>query len=140
MSLSHIMSTRVVSVHMDDSLELIQTLFAETGFHHLVVVHQNQLQGIISDRDVLKATSPFANTVNERFRDRATLEKKAHQIMTRNVLTLSANDSIVSAISLFNDNKISCIPIIDEKRCPVGILSWRDVMRFMEARVNAKKG
>ena len=38
MSLSHIMSTRVVSVHMDDSLELIQTLFAETGFHHLVVV------------------------------------------------------------------------------------------------------
>ena len=53
MSLSHIMSTRVVSVHMDDSLELIQTLFAETGFHHLVVVHQNQLQGIISDRDVL---------------------------------------------------------------------------------------
>ena len=78
--------------------------------------------------------------VNERFRDKATLEKKAHQIMTRNVLTLSASDSIVSAISLFNDNKISCIPIIDEKRCPVGIVSWRDVMRFMEARVNAKKG
>ncbi|MDO6568896.1 CBS domain-containing protein [Alteromonas sp. 1_MG-2023] len=140
MSLANIMSSRVVSVHMDDSLESLQTLFAETGFHHLVVVYRNQLQGIISDRDLLKATSPFANTVNERFRDRATLEKKAHQIMTRNVLTLSPSDSIVKAISLFNDNKISCIPIVDDHRCPIGMVSWRDVMRYMEARVNAKKG
>jgi len=133
------MSKRVVSVHMDDSLQSLRELFAATGFHHLVVVHDNKLQGIISDRDLLKAVSPFVDTISERMADRATLDKRAHQIMTREVITLSPESSIFTAIELFNSNKISCIPIVDEKSQPVGMVSWRDVMRFMQQRVESKR-
>jgi acetoin utilization protein AcuB len=133
------MSTRVVSVHMDDSLQSLRELFAATGFHHLVVVNDNVLKGIISDRDLMKAVSPFVDTISERMLDRATLDKKAHQIMTREVITLTSNDSIYTAITLFNQNKISCIPIINEKKHPVGIVSWRDVMKYMQSRIEAKR-
>ena len=139
MSVANIMSKRVVSVHMDDSLQSLRELFAATGFHHLVVVHDNKLQGIISDRDLLKAVSPFVDTISERMADRATLDKRAHQIMTREVITLSPESSIFTAIELFNSNKISCIPIVDEKSQPVGMVSWRDVMRFMQQRVESKR-
>lgn len=139
MSIAKIMSTRVVSVHMDDSLQSLRELFAATGFHHLVVVHDNKLQGIISDRDLMKSISPFVDTVSERTLDRATLDKKAHQIMTREVITLNPTDSVFSAIELFNSNKISCIPIIDENSHPIGMVSWRDVMKFMQSRVEAKR-
>ena len=94
MSIAKIMSTRVVSVHMDDSLQSLRELFAATGFHHLVVVHDNKLQGIISDRDLMKSISPFVDTLSERKLDRATLDKKAHQIMTREVITLNPSDSV----------------------------------------------
>ena len=107
MSIAKIMSTRVVSVHMDDSLQSLRELFAATGFHHLVVVHDNKLQGIISDRDLMKSISPFVDTVSERTLDRATLDKKAHQIMTREVISLNPTDSVFSAIELFNSHKIS---------------------------------
>lgn len=139
MGVANIMSKRVVSVYMDDSLQSLRELFTATGFHHLVVVHDNKLQGIISDRDLLKAVSPFVDTISERMADRATLDKRAHQIMTREVITLSPESSIVTAIELFNNNKISCIPIIDEKSQPVGMVSWRDVMRFMQQRVESKR-
>ena len=139
MSIAQIMSTRVVSVHMDDSLQSLRALFEATGFHHLVVVQDNVMKGIISDRDLLKAVSPFVDTISERMLDRATLDKKAHQIMTRNVITLTQKDSIYTAIALFNDNKISCIPVINEEAHPIGIVSWRDVMRFMQSRVEAKR-
>ena len=139
MSVANIMSKRVVSVYMDDSLQSLRELFTATGFHHLVVVHDNKLQGIISDRDLLKAVSPFVDTISERMADRATLDKRAHQIMTREVITLSPESSIFTAIELFNSNKISCIPIVDEKSQPVGIVSWRDVMRFMQQRVESKR-
>lgn len=139
MSVANIMSKRVVSVHMDDSLQSLRELFAATGFHHLVVVHDNKLQGIISDRDLLKAVSPFVDTISERMADRATLDKRAHQIMTREVITLSPESSIFTAIELFNSSKISCIPIVDEKSQPVGMVSWRDVMRFMQQRVESKR-
>ena len=139
MSVANIMSKRVVSVYMDDSLQSLRELFTATGFHHLVVVHDNKLQGIISDRDLLKAVSPFVDTISERMADRATLDKRAHQIMTREVITLSPESSIFAAIELFNNNKISCIPIVDEKSQPVGMVSWRDVMRFMQQRVESKR-
>jgi acetoin utilization protein AcuB len=139
MSVANIMSKRVVSVYMDDSLQSLRELFTATGFHHLVVVHDNKLQGIISDRDLLKAVSPFVDTISERMADRATLDKRAHQIMTREVITLSPDSSIFTAIELFNNNKISCIPIVDEKSQPVGMVSWRDVMRFMQQRVESKR-
>ena len=139
MSVANIMSKRVVSVYMDDSLQSLRELFTATGFHHLVVVHDNKLQGIISDRDLLKAVSPFVDTISERMADRATLDKRAHQIMTREVITLSPESSIFKAIELFNNNKISCIPIVDEKSQPVGMVSWRDVMRFMQQRVESKR-
>jgi acetoin utilization protein AcuB len=139
MAITSIMSTRVVSVHMDDSLQSLRELFSATGFHHLVVVHDNKLQGIISDRDLLKASSPFLDTISERARDRALLERKAHQIMTRDVITLSPTDSIYRAIELFNDNKISCLPVVDAHQHPVGMVSWRDVMAYMKARVLSKK-
>lgn len=139
MSIAKIMSTRVVSVHMDDSLQSLRELFADTGFHHLVVVHDNKLRGIISDRDLLKSISPFVDTLSERKLDRATLDRKAHQIMTREVITLNPSDSVYSAIELFNTHKISCIPIIDTNRHPVGMVSWRDVMKFMQSRVEAKR-
>jgi acetoin utilization protein AcuB len=124
---------------MDDSLQSLRELFAATGFHHLVVVNDNILKGIISDRDLMKAVSPFVDTISERMLDRATLDKKAHQIMTREVITLTSNDSIYTAIALFNQNKISCIPIINEKKHPVGIVSWRDVMKYMQSRIEAKR-
>ena len=139
MSIAKIMSTRVVSVHMDDSLQSLRELFAAAEFHHLVVVHENKLQGIIPDRDLMKSISPFVDTLSERKLDRATLDKKAHQIMTREVITLNPSDSVYSAIELFNSHKISCIPIIDTKRHPVGMVSWRDVMKFMQSRVEAKR-
>ena len=139
MSVANIMSKRVVSVYMDDSLQSLRELFTATGFHHLVVVHDNKLQGIISDRDLLKAVSPFVDTISERMADRATLDKRAHQIMTREVITMSPDSSIFTAIELFNNNKISCIPIVDEKSQPVGMVSWRDVMRFMQQRVESKR-
>ena len=139
MSIVNIMSKRVVSVHMDDSLQSLRELFAATGFHHLVVVHDNNLQGIISDRDLMKSVSPFVDTLSERMLDRATLDKRAHQIMTREVITLNPTDSVFAAIELFNTYKISCIPIIDKNKHPVGMVSWRDVMKFMQSRVEAKR-
>ncbi|QJR82710.1 CBS domain-containing protein [Alteromonas pelagimontana] len=139
MSLADIMTTRVVTVHLDDNLATVREIFQSTGFHHLLVVENKKLLGIISDRDLLKALSPFLDEVTERSRDRATLERKAHQIMSRELITLTASSSIVSAIALFNRHAISCIPIIDDKHNPVGIVSWRDIMRYVEQMVKAKR-
>lgn len=127
--IEQIMSTRLVTVELDDSLAVVKELFDHAGFHHLLVVEGDKLRGVISDRDLLKALSPTLGTAAEKLTDRVCLRKKVHQVMSREPITLKLGATVVDAISLFNDNKVSCLPVIDIVGCPIGIVSWRDIMK-----------
>jgi acetoin utilization protein AcuB len=128
-----LMSTRLVTVEFDDRLSVVKDIFDAMKFHHLLVVADGQLAGIISDRDLLRALSPFIGTLSETSRDLGTLDKRAHQIMTRNPVTLRPDAPVGDALRLFAERKISCVPVVDERGRPVGVLSWRDVLRHVIA-------
>src|SRR3546814_19196525 len=76
-----------ISVRLDYNLATIKQICDSHGFHHLLVVAEDELFGIISDRDVLRAISPFVDSVSERAIDAATMKRHAHQIMTRKPVT-----------------------------------------------------
>jgi acetoin utilization protein AcuB len=107
-----IMSTRAVTVTMDDSLARARELFNEHHFHHLLVVQGPTLLGIISDRDLLKAVSPHIGTLSETDRDRATLNKRAHQIMSRKLITVAADTTVEAAARLLLEHRVSCLPVV----------------------------
>lgn len=134
MSVKRIMSTSVVTVSMDDPLSSVKDIFDRHGFHHVLVVEEGRLVGVVSDRDLLKAMSPHLGKASETTRDLASLNKRAHQIMSRRLVTLGADASIHDAIATFNEHRISCIPIVDGENHPVGIVSWRDILRAIHPR------
>jgi acetoin utilization protein AcuB len=129
MKVQDIMSTRVVTVEMDDKLKVVKEIFDTVKFHHLLVVEEGKLFGVVSDRDLLRALSPYIGSTVEAARDIATLNKRVHQIMKRKPVTLQPEASVTEAIALFLAHGISCIPIVDAQSRPVGIVSWRDVLR-----------
>ena len=134
--IEEIMSKTVVTVKMDNSLKVIKEIFDSTGFHHLLVVESDRLLGVISDRDLLKALSPNIGTLSETVRDTACLNKRAHQIMTRKTVTLGPDAAILDAIEVFNTHNISCIPVVDDQHQPVGIISWRDILKALASNRN----
>ncbi len=138
MLIKQIMSKPVVTVSLDDTLHVVKEIFKNANFHHLLVVEAGKLYGVLSDRDLLKCISPFIGTVQETAHDKFTLNKKVHQIMTRKPITLTPLADVYEAISLFNQHSISCIPIVNEKGAPVGIVSWRDIFRTIEVNHNKK--
>jgi acetoin utilization protein AcuB len=132
MELRSIMTTRVVTVEVDDSLEVVKQIFDAMKFHHLLVVDTGKtLCGVISDRDLLRALSPYVGTASENARDTATLRKRVHQIMSRKPVTLPPEAAVTDAINLFLTSRVSCIPIVDPHLKPVGIVSWRDVLKTL---------
>jgi acetoin utilization protein AcuB len=135
MVMRDIMTARVVTVEMDDRLEAVKEIFDTMNFHHLLVVDEHKiLSGVVSDRDLLRALSPYVGSVTETARDAATLNKRVHQIMTRHPLTLRPQSGVAEAVNLLLANRISCIPIVDDEFKPVGIVSWRDLLRTLSAR------
>jgi acetoin utilization protein AcuB len=131
MKIRDIMTKSVVAVEMDDKLSLVKEIFDNSKFHHLLVIDDGKLFGVVSDRDLLKSISPNLGTMVVTHRDLAPLNKRVHQIMSRKPITLKADNSISDAAALFNTHRISCIPIVDDEFRPVGIISWRDLIKTM---------
>ena len=123
-----LMHTRVVTVEMDDLLSTVREIFSHTHFHHILVIDKGRLKGMVSDRDLFKAISPNIGTAAELQRDRNTLKKRVHQIMTRDPITLDPNAEIADAVSILMTHSISCIPIVDALMQVRGIISWRDLL------------
>lgn len=52
--------------------------------------------------------------------------------MSREPVMLLPGAEISEAISVFNLNTISCIPVVNETGKPVGVVTWRDILKMLE--------
>lgn len=133
-AITQLMSRNPVNVSPDDTLEVVKEIFDQVKFHHLLVVEKQQLLGVISDRDLFKALSPNLGTAAETSKDLATLKKRVHQVMHRKPVVLSVGAEVMDAVRLFNREGVSCIPVVDTHNRPLGIVSWRDIMKALEKK------
>jgi CBS domain-containing protein len=65
---------------------------------------------------------------------------RAHQIMTRQVITIAAEASIVDAANIMLDKHISGLPVVDDAGKLVGIISQGDFIRRAEIGTQRKRG
>ena len=65
---------------------------------------------------------------------------RAHQIMTRRVITVATGAPIVEAANTMLQNHISGLPVVDETGKLVGIISQGDFIRRAEIGTQRKRG
>ena len=132
MNISNIMTAPVVTVGLDDSLLDVKDIFDQSQIRHLIVVEENQLFGIVSERDLLRRISPHLLTHIYSTRDLASLNQRVHQIVTRKPLSLTIHSDAYAAVALFKSKKIGCIPIVNDDNRPVGIVTRSDILRHFD--------
>ncbi|MBW1854077.1 MAG: CBS domain-containing protein [Deltaproteobacteria bacterium] len=128
MKVEDIMNTVVVTIDMDERLKKVKDIFDKNKFHHILVVENNELVGVVSDRDILKELSPFIDTGSERVQDLSTLDRPMHQIMTRRPITADKETTIEEAVNIFVKENISCLPVLSLQKEIIGIITWKDIL------------
>ena len=83
----------------------------------LPVVEEDNLVGIVSLEDIVRAMQN-----ND-------LGAPASQYMTREVVTVASYDSIVNAIRTFIERQVGRLPVLDENRKLVGMITKGDITR-----------
>jgi acetoin utilization protein AcuB len=129
MKLEDIMTTDVVTAGMDDKLKKVQEIFERHKFHHILVVEEGELVGVVSDRDLLMQLSPFLATSAEHSQDTFTLNKRMHQIMTRDPITADKETTVREAAALFVKKNISCLPVLTPDKEIIGLVTWKDILK-----------
>jgi len=128
MTVDAIMSRDVVTVSPDTALMEIRSLLHDRGFRHLLVAEADDtLCGVISDRDVLRALSPFLDTFSEEHRDVKTLTQPASEVMRTDPITVAPDTTIEDASRTLLDNNISSLPVV-KGNVLVGIVTTKDLL------------
>ncbi|HSR67059.1 MAG TPA: CBS domain-containing protein [Acidobacteriota bacterium] len=122
-----IMATPVITVGLDEEAGDMMDLMKAHRIRHLAVVENDRLRGIVSDRDILEITSPFIGKAAERKADLDTQRSKAHQFMTREVVTIEPSASLCLASTMMDAHRIHCLPVV-EKEALVGIITSTDLL------------
>ena len=141
-----VMKTPVITIYEDDELSIAEEKFTVHGIAYLPVVdHSNQLVGLVSQKYLYKTQSPRRIIGHEEvdynpgvivdgesYYSKDTLDGYIlRNIMRKNPLTLKESDSLLDAIQQMHNRVISCIPVIDNSKKIVGIMTIREVLDYL---------
>jgi acetoin utilization protein AcuB len=137
MKIEEIMNEDITCIDLDERLSVVRELFIKHKFHHLMVIdHNNELLAVISERDYLKATNSNLELPTANEKDLAMLNKRVHQIISKKLVAIKQFTSFSKAIRTFHDNGVSCLPVINSRNKPIGIVTWRDIVNWLYTKVD----
>jgi acetoin utilization protein AcuB len=129
MLVADVMQAAVLTITPKTTLPEAVRLVQHRGIRHLPVVEDDQLVGIVSDRDLKRAmASPATSLEAHELRyllDAVTVD----EIMTRAVITVGRMFPIEEAARLMVKEKVSALPVTERGRL-IGIVTETDVLEL----------
>lgn len=125
------MNRNVVTVDAEDSMLDAIKLLKEKNIRRLPVLRKGKLVGIITDRDLKKASPSEATTLEAHELLYLTAKITVKEIMTPNPVTVPFNYTVEEAAAILLDRKISGLPVVDKDGNVVGTITQTDIFRVL---------
>jgi acetoin utilization protein AcuB len=125
------MSKEVITVDADDTMQNAIYILQEQNIKMLPVMDDANLVGIITDRDLKKASPSDATTLDMHELLFLISKIKVRDLMKEPVFTARPDDTVEEAAALLLEKKISGLPVIDENNRLVGIITRSDIFRVL---------
>jgi acetoin utilization protein AcuB len=133
------MSKPAITVNADAVLADVTNLMQHHEIHRLPVMAGNRLVGIVTDRDFKRASAAQPTSSNSLNGPDHGLGKKAKEIMTISPVTICDIQTIEDTAELLLVHKISGLPVINQAREVVGMITKSDLFRFILTTIGMGK-
>lgn len=120
MKVSELMTPHVESIPPDINLRGAARKMKEMGIGALPIVEDGRVLGIITDRDLACFAIAMGHDLNS---------TPVSKVMTREVISCSADQDITGAASLMQANHIRRLLVLDEDNKLAGFFSLDDLVR-----------
>lgn len=132
-AVGEIMTANVITVHPNDTMDQVQRVFRGNAIHHLPVVQDDKVVGILSEKDYLRLLHGFTlfkNQQSEDFNEAVLRSLLVGEVMTRQVATVQVDDTAEVAAGYFRENLFHALPVLDDDGKLVGILTSYDLLCY----------
>lgn len=129
-SVDSIMTKNLITLKPDDELSHAESLFKKHKIRHIPVVEKGQIIGMLSYTDLLRIS--FVDAVDD---DAEDVDAEVYnlftmrQVMTKNVITISAQTTVKEAAAIFLKGEFHALPVVENGKI-IGIVTTTDLLRY----------
>jgi CBS domain-containing protein len=123
MTVRSILNTKghqIMSVEPDAKLAAAVKLLAEKKIGAVLVMDQSRLEGILSERDIVRVLGE---------RGAAVLDEPVSQVMTRKVVSCKETDTVAELMEMMTTGKFRHLPVLENNKV-VGLISIGDIVKW----------
>ena len=134
---SDVMSTPVIAIDQEESLDRAKYAMRENGVNRLAVLDRGKLFGILSYKDIISSDMQL-KTRQPAFSPKGRMHPKVGEFAQRSIHTIDYGDSAEQAIRELIKNNISSL-LVTRKGKPSGMLTVRDVLETIVKNSNVTR-
>ncbi len=127
-----IMTTQVITVNPNDTIAVVREKITDNSIHHIPVVEDGKVEGMISLNDIHRMEhhfTQFNNPEAEASNDQLFASMLAKEIMSTPVFKVNQNAELRAAVDIFLENKFHALAVVDEHEDLVGMITTFDVIK-----------
>lgn len=133
------MSRDLSTIDVDDSMQNAVNLLKEKGINMVPVLENGLLAGVISDRDLRKASASDATLLETHELRYLLLKIKVRDIMSKTPVTVAPDFTVEETAQIMLEKGISGVPVVEKAGNVVGVITKTDVFKVLIALTGVGK-
>ena len=125
------MTKTVITIDINDSMQDAINSLKEHAIPMLPVIKKGKLVGIVTDRDLKRASPSDTTTLEVHELLFLVSQIKVRNVMTKDPITVPPDFSVEEAAELFLKKGISGAPVVDQEGQVVGTITKNDLFRVL---------
>ena len=125
------MSQNVITVDVSNSMVDATKKLKDNDIRMLPVIKKGKLVGIVTDRDLKRASASDVNTLEIHELLYLLSKIKVERIMTKDPITVPPDFTVEETAEVLLENKISGVPVVDDQGRVVGIITQADLFKVL---------
>jgi CBS domain-containing protein len=133
-----IMQEKIVTISVSERLSTVEDIMTLGRVRHMPVVRRGRLVGVVSERDLLRAS---LSTLGYRDQERRAFldEVDISRVMSSPPIVVAPDASVEEAALIMADEKIGCLPVVEGEGL-VGLVTETDLLRYFAGRLREGTG
>lgn len=120
-----LLSQSLPTLHLQDKIFNALQMMNDCHVSHLAVVEDEKFIGLVSEESLMQAPDDTAEILNLR--------------ETFPILFVNGSDHFLKALQLAVENRLSIVPVLDENKELLGVVSYRELLKQASEFMNVKE-